>query len=143
MNIRVPLHGPHLVSIHVGSFCTCVTFKWGERGSIVLASHLPTPHQKKKKKKQLKKLTTLKETLEEGEINNRYLIIWVTILAATNKRLREDFGHLKKMKSSSDISLHTAMDVGVRFLRKLVRTCLSSYLSFETLFLVLSIYFPR
>jgi hypothetical protein len=142
MNIRVPLHGPHLVSIHVGSFCTCVTFKWGERGSIVLASHLPTPHQKKKKK-QLKKLTTLKETLEEGEINNRYLIIWVTILAATNKRLREDFGHLKKMKSSSDISLHTAMDVGVRFLRKLVRTCLSSYLSFETLFLVLSIYFPR
>ena len=143
MNIRVPLHGPHLVSIHVGSFCTCVTFKWGERGSIVLASHLPTPHRKKKKKKQLKKLTTLKETLEEGEINSRYLIIWVTILAATNKRLREDFGHLKKMKSSSDISLHTAMDVGVRFLRKLVRTCLSSYLSFETLFLVLSIYFPR
>jgi len=142
MNIRVPLHGPHLVSIHVGSFCTCVTFKWGERGSIVLASHLPTPHRKKKKK-QLKKLTTLKETLEEGEINSRYLIIWVTILAATNKRLREDFGHLKKMKSSSDISLHTAMDVGVRFLRKLVRTCLSSYLSFETLFLVLSIYFPR
>jgi len=133
MNIRVPLHGPHLVSIHVGSFCTCVTFKWGERGSIVLASHLPTPHQKKKKKKQLKKLTTLKETLEEGEINNRYLIIWVTILAATNKRLREDFGHLKKMKSSSDISLHTAMDVGVRFLRKLVRTCLSLAISLSKL----------
>jgi len=107
-------------------------------------SCLASPHPPhKKKKKQLKKLTTLKETLEEGEINSRYLIIWVTILAATNKRLREDFGHLKKMKSSSDISLHTAMDVGVRFLRKLVRTCLSSYLSFETLFLVLSIYFPR
>jgi len=98
----------------------------------------PPPTEKKKKKKQNKI-----NTLEEGEINNRYLIIWVTILAATNKRLREDFGHLKKMKSSSDISLHTAMDVGVRFLRKLVRTCLSSYLSFETLFLVLSIYFPR
>jgi hypothetical protein len=93
----------------------------------------PPPTKKKKKKKQLKKLTTLKETLEEGEINNRYLIIWVTILAATNKRLREDFGHLKKMKSSSDISLHTAMDVGVRFLRKLVRTCLSLAISLSKL----------
>jgi hypothetical protein len=115
----------------------------GEREDQSFLPRISPPPTKKKKKKQLKKLTTLKETLEEGEINSRYLIIWVTILAATNKRLREDFGHLKKMKSSSDISLHTAMDVGVRFLRKLVRTCLSSYLSFETLFLVLSIYFPR
>ena len=115
----------------------------GEREDQSFLPRISPPPTEKKKKKQLKKLTTLKETLEEGEINNRYLIIWVTILAATNKRLREDFGHLKKMKSSSDISLHTAMDVGVRFLRKLVRTCLSSYLSFETLFLVLSIYFPR
>jgi len=115
----------------------------GEREDQSFLPRISPPPTEKKKKKQLKKLTTLKETLEEGEINSRYLIIWVTILAATNKRLREDFGHLKKMKSSSDISLHTAMDVGVRFLRKLVRTCLSSYLSFETLFLVLSIYFPR
>lgn len=101
----------------------------GEREDQSFLPRISPPPTEKKKKKQLKKLTTLKETLEEGEINNRYLIIWVTILAATNKRLREDFGHLKKMKSSSDISLHTAMDVGVRFLRKLV---LASLFLFST-----------
>jgi hypothetical protein len=80
------------------------------------------------------KETKLKETKEEEGINKiRYIIVWVTILAATSKRLREDFGHLKKMKSSSDISLHTAMDVGVRFLRKLVRTCLSLAISLSKL----------
>ena len=94
-------------------------------------SFLPRIPHTKKKKKQLEKLTTLKE--EEEEINNRYLTIWVTILAATNKRLREGFGHLKKMKNSSDISLHMAMDVGVRFLRKLVRTCLSLAISLSKL----------
>ena len=74
-------------------------------------------------------LTKLKETKEEEEIDKRYIIIWGTILAATSKRLREDFGHLKKMKSSSDISLNMAMDVGVRFLRKLVLASLSLFLT--------------
>jgi hypothetical protein len=90
------------------------------------------------------KETKLKETKEEEGINKiRYIIIWVTILAATSKRLREDFGHLKKMKSSSDISLHMAMDVGVRFLRKLV---LASLFLFSTTYflslILLCLVFP-
>jgi len=40
---------------------------------------------------------------------------WDIILVATNRRLKEDYGHLKKMKNSSNILQHMDMVVGALF----------------------------
>ncbi|KAF7828231.1 Transcription factor MYB26 [Senna tora] len=46
-------------------------------------------------------------------------VLWVTILAAINKRLREGFGPLRKMRNSSDTLPLMDMAAGVKSQRKL------------------------
>jgi len=45
---------------------------------------------------------------------------WDITLVATNRRLKEDYGHLKKMKNSSNILQHMDMVVGALFQNMLV-----------------------
>lgn len=66
--------------------------------------------------------------------------IWDNTLVAISRRLREGFGHLKKMKSSLDTSPIMAMAVGVKSLKKLV-TPIFSLNSHFSKFICTSLYF--
>lgn len=123
--------------VNVG-FSSLSSFKRERKREVTIVLHLLT-HDIKVINVYIKRVVNdpgynLVKKKETGKEEER----WVIIHAAINRRLREGFGLLRKMRNSLDTLLLMDMDAGVKFQKKLVsalhRLILALYFGNETFF---------